>query len=100
MLAKSCGPTRSSWPGLRPRRLPAPASDRRPKHHLADPALTARLLNVDSSDLLDGVGRVVGIEAKLSSTVDNTDVKNLLWLKSELGAQVRDVVVLTTGAEA
>lgn len=43
---------------------------------------------------------MVGIEVTLSSTADNTDVKNLLWLKSELGAQVRDVVVLATGAEA
>lgn len=31
-----------------------------PKHHLADPALAARLLRVDDRSLIDGAGRVIG----------------------------------------
>ena len=45
-------------------------------------------------------GRVVGIEVKLSSAVGDADVKHLLWLKSQLGDQVSDTVVLTTGPDA
>lgn len=47
-----------------------------------------------------GAGRLVGIEVKLSASVEATDVRNLLWLRSQLGARVRDLVVLTTGSQA
>lgn len=126
-----------------------------PKHHLADPALAARLLGVDASILLedraagppiprDGTllgalfeslatlcvrvcaqrveartshlrtwsgdrevdliierGRaVVAIEVKLGQVVDDRDVRHLLWLKDELGDELADAVVLTTGQAA
>lgn len=140
-----------SWrpPGSALRRLIAA-----PKHHLADPALAARLLDVGVDELLDGQGRTVaehgplvgalfeslcalsvrviaqsldahvahlrtqrgerevdliiegsggrkvGFEVKLTATVDAADVKNLLWLRSALGDQVKDLAVLTTGSQA
>lgn len=45
-------------------------------------------------------GRVVAIEVKLSSTVDNADVKHLAWLADEIGDQLLDAVVVTTGRHA
>jgi predicted AAA+ superfamily ATPase len=126
-----------------------------PKHHLADPALAARLVGLDSAALLRGEGpatiprdgtflgalfeslatlnvrvfaqsnearvfhmrdqsgrhevdlivvrgdqRVVAIEVKLSWTVENDDVKHLLWLRDKLGTDLLDAVVLTTGTTA
>jgi predicted AAA+ superfamily ATPase len=126
-----------------------------PKHHLADPALAARLVGVDADGLLRGEGpkvvaragsylgalfesmtalsarvfaqaaearvlhcrtrggdheidlvvvredeRVVGIEVKLSATVDDVDVKHLRWLRDQLGDDFADAIVVTTGAEA
>nr|WP_246308597.1 DUF4143 domain-containing protein [Kineosphaera limosa] len=141
-------------PAWRPPGAPLRRLIAAPKHHVADPALAARLLGVGARDLRDGQGRtilgqgpllgalfeslcamsvrviaqsldarvshlrtqrgerevdlivegdggrVVGIEVKLTATVDAADVKNLHWLRSELGAQVRDLVVLTTGSQA
>ncbi len=127
-----------------------------PKHHLADPALAARLVGVGRADLLEGRagsvelprdgtflgalfeslcalslrvfaqhceasvwhmrvdngrhevdfvverddGLVVAIEAKLSSTVTDRDVRHLLWLREKIGKQLGDAVVLTTGERA
>lgn len=127
-----------------------------PKHHLADPALAARLLGVDVDALLsaapggppvprDGpllgklfeslvtltvrvlaeaaearVGhlrthsgarevdlvveradhRIVAIEVKLGATVDDRDVRHLHWLDAQLGPDLLDMVVVTTGPEA
>jgi predicted AAA+ superfamily ATPase len=127
-----------------------------PKHHLADPALAAALLDVDADMLLSGclvgppiprastmlgslfeslvaldlrvyaqateaaVGhlrtkngdheidfivhgrgrRVVAIEAKLSATVEDSDVRHLHWLAGQLGNELVDSVVITTGREA
>lgn len=125
-----------------------------PKHHLADPALAARLLGATSDSLLKGApaerpgkgplagnlfeslatlsvrvyaqaaearvghlrtfggereidliverpdGRVVAIEVKLGGTVDDEDVKHLLWLRRELGNDVIDMAVVTTGPRA
>lgn len=125
-----------------------------PKHHLADPALAARALDLDTDQLLDGQGhvisghgsllgalfeslvtltvrtlaqtleariwhvraqrgereidllvegrgnRLVGIEVKLSASVSGKDVRHLLWLRDQLGDQVRDLVVITTGPTA
>lgn len=125
-----------------------------PKHHLADPALAARALDLDVDQLLDGQGRVVskhgsllgalfeslatltvralaqtleariwhvraqrgerevdllvegrggrlvGIEVKLSASLSNKDVRHLLWLRDQLGEQIRDLVVITTGPTA
>ena len=126
-----------------------------PKHHLADPALTARLLGVDADALLharpagppiprDGTllgalfeslvtlcvrvyaqaseaqighlrtwsgdrevdliverGRqIVAFEVKLGQVVDDRDVRHLVWLRDELGDDLADAAVITTGRAA
>ena len=43
---------------------------------------------------------VVAFEVKLSASVTNDDVKHLLWLQEQLGDQVVDAAVLTTGEHA
>jgi predicted AAA+ superfamily ATPase len=138
-------PTRS-----RLARLSAP-----PKHHLADPALAARLLGVDGEallhaqpggppitregtllgalfeslvtlsvrvyaqateartahlrtwsgdreiDLIVENGRqIVAIEVKLGQTPDERDLRHLLWLRNELGDELTDAIVITTGQAA
>jgi hypothetical protein len=126
------------------------------KHHLADPALAARLLNVSADALLAGreVGpsvprtgtllgslfeslaalsvrvfaqasearvyhyrtkggereidfivegpdlRVLPIEVKLAATVEDGDSRHLKALRTDLGGDVLDLVILTTGNEA
>jgi uncharacterized protein len=125
------------------------------KHHLADPALAARLLKVNADSLLRAVPSepsvprdgtllgalfeslvtlcvrvyaqrieaqvahlrtragereidlivergqaIVAIEVKLGAVVDDRDVKHLLWLRDQLGDQLADAVVVTTGSEA
>jgi uncharacterized protein len=131
-------------------RLSAP-----PKHHLADPALAARLLGVDATSLLGGApagpaipregtllgglfeslvtlgvrvyaqraeatvahlrtwsgdreidlivergGAVVAVEVKLGQVVDDRDVRHLRWLQDQLGEELVDSVVITTGPAA
>jgi len=127
-----------------------------PKHHLADPALAARLVGIDAGGLLAGrdpdpvlprdgtfLGalfeslvtldvrtyaqasgaavhhlrtragerevdlivvrpdqRVVALEVKLSATVDNGDVRNLLWLRDQVGDDLLDSAVICTGEYA
>lgn len=127
-----------------------------PKHHLADPALAARLLRITASMLLAGkssevpmprdgtllgglfeslvalcvrvfaqaaecsVGhlrtrggrhevdliverddqRVVAVEVKLSPMIKDEDVAHLKWLKRELGDDLIDSVIVTTGTHA
>lgn len=127
-----------------------------PKHHLADPALAARLVGVDRGDLLAGKsgpvemprdgtflgalfeslvvlsarvfaqaaeasvahlrtrdsdhevdviverddGRVVALEVKLGGTVNDGDVKHLIWLREQLPDQLLDAAVVTTGPQA
>jgi uncharacterized protein len=126
-----------------------------PKHHLADPALAARLLGVDADALLharpagppiprDGTllgalfeslvtlcvrvyaqaseaqiahlrtwsgdrevdliverGRqIVALEVKLGQVVDDRDVRHLIWLRNELGDDLTDAAVITTGQAA
>ena len=44
--------------------------------------------------------RIVAIEVKLSATVDDKDVKHLLWLREQLGENFLDGIVITTGAHA
>lgn len=44
--------------------------------------------------------RVVAIEVKLSATVRDEDVKNLLWLREKIGDDVLDSVVINTGPRA
>jgi uncharacterized protein len=44
--------------------------------------------------------RVVGIEVKLTQSVTDADVRHLAWLQQELGDQLLDRVVITTGPHA
>ncbi|HMG45120.1 MAG TPA: DUF4143 domain-containing protein [Acidimicrobiales bacterium] len=143
-------------PAWLPSRNPLARLSSPPKHHLADPALAARLLGADMAALLDaqplgptiprrgallgalfeslvtlgvrvaaqaaeaqvkhlrtrggeheidliverGDHRVVAIEVKLSQTVDNQDLRHLLWLRDQIGDDLLDAVVVTTGTEA
>jgi predicted AAA+ superfamily ATPase len=45
-------------------------------------------------------GRVVALEVKLTRTVDDDDVRHLLWLRDKLGDDLLDAAVLTTGPDA
>lgn len=45
-------------------------------------------------------GGIVAIEVKLTRTVDDEDVKHLVWLREKLGDDVLDELVLTTGPQA
>lgn len=44
--------------------------------------------------------RVLAVEVKLSRTVDDDDVKQLLWLKQQIGDDLLDAIVIHTGPEA
>lgn len=44
--------------------------------------------------------RILAIEVKLGATVDDDDVRNLLWLRDLLGDDCLDTVVVTTGPHA
>jgi predicted AAA+ superfamily ATPase len=136
-------PTRS-----RLARLSAP-----PKHHLADPALAARLLGADAATLLHPSGaslpregtllgalfeslvtlcvrvyaqaaeartshlrtwsgdreidlivergqRIVAIEVKLGQAPADRDIRHLLWLRNEIGDELADAIIITTGQTA
>lgn len=51
--------------------------------------------------VLTGSGRRrIAVEAKLSALVDDKAVRHLLWLKGELGDELTDMVVVTTGRHA
>jgi len=127
-----------------------------PKHHLADPALAARLLNATAKDLLAGEspgpivprdgtllgalfeslvtlsvrtyaqaseanvshfrtrggrhevdliverhdGRVIAIEVKLGATAKSDSVHHLNWLQQQIGDDLLERVLITTGPEA
>ena len=126
-----------------------------PQHHLADPALAARLLGLSAEALLDGDGRPIGpqagtmlghlfqslsalcirvpaqaaeasvghlrtrngdheidlvvvrddgkvlaIEVKLSTTVDDRDTTHLHWLAGHLGDALLDAIIVNTGPNA
>lgn len=44
--------------------------------------------------------KIVAVEVKLSTTVDDKDVRHLHWLEDRLGERVADKVVITTGERA
>ena len=143
-------------PGWSPTRSPLARLNNAPKHHLADPALAAALLGIDSASLLRGRvpgpatapgpallgclfeslvalnlrvyaqaarasvhhlrkragereidfivtapdGRVLAAEAKLSASVSDRDVRHLNWLRHEIGNDLLDAAVITTGPQA
>jgi len=45
-------------------------------------------------------GRVVAFEVKLSETVREDAVRHLNWLEAQLGDELLDKVIVTTGKEA
>lgn len=45
-------------------------------------------------------GRIVAIEVKLTRAVDDRDVRHLRWLEQQIGDDLVDAVVVTTGPEA
>ena len=47
-----------------------------------------------------GDGGVLAIEVKLAATVSDDDCKHLIWLREQLGTDLRDAAVITTGARA
>lgn len=127
-----------------------------PRHHLADPALAARLLGVEAGALLEvgsigpltprdgtllgqlfeslvtldvrvyaqaaearvghlrthggehevdliverGDHRIVAVEIKLAQTVRDHDLRHLRWLQDQLGDDLLDAIVITTGSDA
>jgi len=50
--------------------------------------------------IVEGDQGVLAIEVKLSSTVDDSDVKHLLWLREQIGDACVGLVVAHTGPEA
>jgi len=44
--------------------------------------------------------RVIAIEVKLSATVDDADVRHLLWLQGRLKDDLLDALIVTTGSHA
>ena len=44
--------------------------------------------------------RVVGIETKLARRIDDDGVRHLRWLGDQLGDELLDAVIITTGPEA
>jgi hypothetical protein len=145
---------RLSPPAWVPSRNPLTRLTQPPKHHLADPALAARLLGAIPESLLTGKpaerpgkgplvgnlfeslatlsvrvyaqaaearvghlrtfgvereidliverpdGCVLAIEVKLGGTVDDEDVKHLLWLRRNLGDDVVDAAVVPARIDA
>jgi predicted AAA+ superfamily ATPase len=143
-------------PGWKPTRSHIAELGLPPKHHLADPALAARLVGATADALLAGEapgpsiprdgtllgalfeslvtlsvrvyaqeaeahvghlrthrgdhevdliveradGGVVAIECKLGRTADDSAVRHLKWLSDQIGDQLLDAVVVTTGEEA
>lgn len=45
-------------------------------------------------------GRVLAMESKLARTVGDDDVRQLLWLRDRIGADLIDMVIVTTGPTA
>jgi predicted AAA+ superfamily ATPase len=45
-------------------------------------------------------GRALAIEAKLSASVVDRDVRHLRWLGDQLGDELLDAIVVTTGPDA
>jgi predicted AAA+ superfamily ATPase len=68
-------------------------------------ATTAHLRTKDGHREIDLIvegsdRRVIAIEVKLAPTISNHDVRHLNWLKTKLGVQLADRLVITTGPVA
>lgn len=44
--------------------------------------------------------RILALEVKLGQVVDDRDVRHLIWLRNELGDDLVDAAVITTGQAA
>ncbi|MDT8322330.1 MAG: hypothetical protein RQ826_17585, partial [Xanthomonadales bacterium] len=44
--------------------------------------------------------RVLAVEVKLSRAITDDDVRQLLWLKQQIGDQLLDAIVINAGPEA
>jgi predicted AAA+ superfamily ATPase len=143
-------------PGWKPSRNRIAQLALPPKHHLADPALAARLLGATATALLKGEspgpniprdgtllgalfeslvtqsvrvyaqaveatvghlrthrgdhevdliverddGRVIAMEVKLSTAPDADAARHLHWLSEQIGDEMLDAIIITTGPEA
>jgi len=45
-------------------------------------------------------GKAVALEVKLAQAIDDFDVRHLRWLMGEIGTELADAAILTTGSEA
>jgi hypothetical protein len=45
-------------------------------------------------------GKILAFEVKLSPSVSDADVRHLVWLRNELGEDLLDAGVITTGSDA
>ncbi|MDE0268646.1 MAG: DUF4143 domain-containing protein [Acidimicrobiaceae bacterium] len=45
-------------------------------------------------------GRVVALEVKLSATINNEDTRHIHWLAKQIGTDLLDAAIITTGPEA
>lgn len=50
--------------------------------------------------IVEGDNGIVAFEVKLSGSIDDADVKHLVWLRERLGEDLVDAVVITTGPTA
>lgn len=50
--------------------------------------------------IVEHAGAVIAIEVKLGQVPTDRDVRHLLWLKKELGDDLKDAVIITTGSVA
>lgn len=87
-----------------------------PKHHLVDAVLSVRTLagvsgartyhlrtkggRQEIDFVVEGGEGVVALEVKLSGAIGDRDVRNLRWLREQIGDELIDAVVLTTGPDA
>ena len=64
--------------------------------------LRTREPNEREIDLIVGRpdGRILAIEVKLARTIGDGDVRHLLWLRDRIGADLLDMMIVTTGPEA
>lgn len=50
--------------------------------------------------IVEAEGRILALEVKLGGSVGADDVKHLVWLREQLGDELVDAVVVTTGRDA
>ncbi len=50
--------------------------------------------------IIESGQRILAIEVKLGQTPDERDVRHLLWLRNELGEDLIDAIIITTGQAA